>query len=304
VSEPYHSGSITVQERTGERDLADANGRIIGAKISERAQPFLAKQSYCALGWVDRDGMLWGSFVEAGPGFASSAADGEKLELDLSRVKNAPHSIPALGSLPAARRVGLLFIDLETRRRLRVNGNVETLSSTSLTIDVSESFPNCPKYIQSRVMKPRASARRAPASESGDSMTREVAALIAAADTAFVSSMSPAGDIECSHRGGRPGFVQIRDSALHIPDYRGNSMFKSLGNLLLTPRAGLCFVDFDGGRQLQITGDVRVDLGTNRADEASCDVRPSWSLIPRQWKLAPLMSEVDWQFIAPSPFNP
>jgi predicted pyridoxine 5'-phosphate oxidase superfamily flavin-nucleotide-binding protein len=300
VSESYHSGSIAVQERAGERTQAASNGRLIADRISEKAQSFLAKQSYCALGWADSQGMPWSCFLEASAGFASGDANGTLLQLDLRAVKNAPYTVPDIDSLHAARRVGMLFIDLENRRRLRVNGLVKQLASTSLQIQVAECFPNCPKYIQSRTKKPRTTASPEAASEVGSTITPQVAALVSSADTAFIASMSPDGQVECSHRGGRPGFVQIEDGTLRVPDYPGNSMFKTLGNLLLHPHAALCFVDFDSHRQLQMVGDVQLDLDAPTV----ANTRRRWSLVPRQWKLTPLVDDVDWQLISASPFNP
>ena len=62
-----------------------------------------------------------------------------------------------------------------------------------------------------------------------------------------------------SHRGGPAGFVQVEDpSTLLIPDYSGNNMFMTLGNLAVYPRAGLLFIDFETGDLLQITGRAEI----------------------------------------------
>lgn len=59
--------------------------------------------------------------------------------------------------------------------------------------------------------------------------------------------------------GGKPGFVRIDgDRTLTIPDFSGNSMFNTFGNLELNPRAGLLFIDFDQGNLLYLTGSAEV----------------------------------------------
>jgi len=87
--------------------------------------------------------------------------------------------------------------------------------------------------------------------------------LIAGADTFFVASRSRAGaangGLDMSHRGGRPGFVDIRDDTLVIPDFRGNRFFNTLGNFLGDPRAALLFIDFASGDLLQLQGLVTID---------------------------------------------
>ena len=87
--------------------------------------------------------------------------------------------------------------------------------------------------------------------------------LYEAADTFFVASAHPRRGTDVSHRGGDPGFVRMLDDhTLRVPDYAGNSMFNTLGNLHVNPRAGLLFVDFDRWRTLQLTGTatIRFDL--------------------------------------------
>ena len=70
---------------------------------------------------------------------------------------------------------------------------------------------------------------------------------------------SATNGMDASHRGGDPGFVAVEDPhTLSIPDYAGNNHYNTLGNLLLDPRAGLLFLDFEGGHTLQLTG--RVEL--------------------------------------------
>lgn len=304
--EPYHSGEREIQERTGERDKAILNGRAIGSRIPAAAATFLGKQQYCALGWVSPQGDVWSSFAAGPAGFAAANEAGTTLSIDLAGADPVLHSIPPLGGLRAGDHLGVLFMDFATRRRLRVNGKAAEASRTLVRVDVAEAFPNCPKYIQRREPAPAASAPSQGAADvrRGQGLNRESIAWIAAADTFFVAGAHPAGPVDVSHRGGGAGFVKLRGGDLLIPDYPGNSMFRTLGNFALNPRAGLTFVDFSGSRQLQITGDVRLDLEAGEGLGATGGTGRWWAFSPRRWIVSSLSPRLAWGPIESSPYNP
>jgi predicted pyridoxine 5'-phosphate oxidase superfamily flavin-nucleotide-binding protein len=78
---------------------------------------------------------------------------------------------------------------------------------------------------------------------------------IEGADTFFIGSLHAEAGVDCSHRGGNPGFVRVlNERRLAFPDYSGNNMFQTLGNLSVDPRAGLLFLNFETGDTLQLTG--------------------------------------------------
>jgi hypothetical protein len=76
----------------------------------------------------------------------------------------------------------------------------------------------------------------------------------------FLATSDDKGRADCSFKGGLPGFVQVTgDSELAFPDYDGNGMFKSLGNILLNPEIGLLFIDMgDKPRRLRVNGRASV----------------------------------------------
>jgi hypothetical protein len=82
--------------------------------------------------------------------------------------------------------------------------------------------------------------------------------LIRGADTFFLGTTHPERGSDASHRGGPPGCVRVDGGQLWWPDYPGNNMFNSLGNLAVDPEAALLFLDFDTGRTLQLTGAAEV----------------------------------------------
>jgi uncharacterized protein len=75
----------------------------------------------------------------------------------------------------------------------------------------------------------------------------------------FLASADAQGHPDCSYKGGVPGFVQVRDErTLEVPDYDGNGMYRSLGNIRSNPNVGLLFIDFETPKRLRVNGTARV----------------------------------------------
>jgi predicted pyridoxine 5'-phosphate oxidase superfamily flavin-nucleotide-binding protein len=177
-------------------------------------------------------------------------------------------SDPLLESFERAAPVGLLGIEFETRRRNRLNGIVSSRGANGFRVAVSQSFGNCPQYIQARRVlqfRTRSEAETGTAIPEGRLLSRAAREAVSRADTFFIATASaePLGEarsegLDVSHRGGKPGFVRVDEedgaSVLTFPDFRGNFQFNTLGNLLVNPRAGVLFVDFATGDLLSLTG--------------------------------------------------
>jgi uncharacterized protein len=90
--------------------------------------------------------------------------------------------------------------------------------------------------------------------------TADDRAFIEAAIYFFIATADAEGRPDCSFKGGAPGFVRMTGaSELAFPDYDGNGMFKSLGNLLVNPNIGLLFIAMHGRPQrLRVNGTARV----------------------------------------------
>jgi predicted pyridoxine 5'-phosphate oxidase superfamily flavin-nucleotide-binding protein len=152
-----------------------------------------------------------------------------------------------------------------TRRRLRLNGRFERDREGRIVVHADEVYSNCPKYIQRRegereaVARPPAEARRTSALDDAQR------AWIRRADTFFVASHHPEAGADASHRGGMPGFVEVHGNRLTWPDYAGNAMFNTLGNIAANPRAGIVVPDFDAGAALQLTGRAAIVWDPERA---------------------------------------
>jgi predicted pyridoxine 5'-phosphate oxidase superfamily flavin-nucleotide-binding protein len=198
--------------------------------------------------------------------------------------------------------VGLLGIELHTRRRNRLNGLVRRISPAAFDVLVQQSFGNCPQYIQLRdfafVREPTAPAGIAPSELDG--LDDRARAMIAGSDTFFVASYvddaARGREVDVSHRGGRPGFVRIgTDGVLTIPDFSGNRFFNTLGNLIANPKAGLMFVDFEIGDVLQLTGDAEVFLDSPEIAMIQGAER-LWRITPRRILYRPDALPLRWRF--------
>jgi uncharacterized protein len=256
---PFHPGESAIQERLGVRDKVEAaGGRVLRDYMTEQHRSFFAQLPFIVVGSVDAAGRPWASLVAAPSGFVQSPD-----EHTLVVRARPPAADPLASSLAVGASLGLLGIELPTRRRNRANGTVVAVDAAGFRIRIEQSFGNCPKYIQRRT--PRIVSADAPAKawtfESGGGLDPWSRRLIAAADTLFVASYvdPPQGGekrmVDVSHRGGKPGFVRVGDDGtLTIPDFVGNFLFNTLGNLLLNPRAGVVIADFGTGDMLFLSG--------------------------------------------------
>lgn len=305
IENVFHAGELAVQERAGEMAQAERNGEVIDDSIMAAALPFVAAQPMVVVGSVDTAGDVWASVVMGETGFMK-ATDPHTIDFDLAQVYRDPHD-PLWANLEQDPRAGLLMIELATRRRLRVNGRMETVSPDRLRLRVDEAYPNCPKYIQRRHLGGvTAEPGDAPATpRTGTSLDAPVEDLIGTADTLFVASVAPGGGLDASHRGGPPGFVRILDErTLRVPDYVGNSMFNTLGNFTAYPRAGLVFLDFERSRVLQLVGRPEIRWDVEGAPEETGGTLRYWDFRIDRWIDTTLPFKAEWEFLDASPFNP
>lgn len=92
--------------------------------------------------------------------------------------------------------------------------------------------------------------------------TDEDRAFIARCAMVFVATADAQGRPDCSYKGGLPGFVRTLDEhTLALPDYDGNGMYRSWGNLLVNPHVGLLFLDFENPKRIRVNGTARIDEG-------------------------------------------
>ena len=286
-----------MQRTAGAADKLAARGNLLRDHMTDQHRQFYAQLPFLIAGAVDRAGDPWATILSGEPGFLH-APDPHRLSIATSRDPGDP----ADEGMEDGDAIGLLGIELHTRRRNRLNGLVERHGADSFHVTVQQSFGNCPQYIQARdfrfVRDPALRAGRLPhALERSDARGR---AMIAAADTFFVASYIDRRDgtreVDVSHRGGRPGFVRVGDDgALTIPDFSGNRFFNTLGNILTNPKAGLLFVDFETGDLLQLSGSADVILDSPEIARFQGAER-LWRVTPRRIHLRPDALPLRWTF--------
>ena len=300
VSVLFHEGERAVQRRAGVERVAAQVGRGIMSFVPAEFGAFLSRQPFVVVASQDQQGRVWASLIAGGVGFARALDDRQILLAGLP----APGD-PLEGALerPPA-RIGVLAIEFGTRQRIRLNGAAQR-TGEGVLLTASEAFGNCSKYIQRRLPAGQLTGPAAPAHRESAALDARQRALVRRADTFFIASAHPKRGADASHRGGRPGFVEVADGGrrLAFPDYSGNRMFQTLGNLTVNPRAGLLFLDWDTGSALQLSGRAQIVWdaqalrsrpGAERLLEVSLDAVHEYErAMPASWSL-----------IEPYPRNP
>ncbi len=278
IPEPFHAGELRAQRLAG----GGPAGAPIRSRMPDQHRQFFPLLPFVCVSVADEDGWPLATLLHGEPGFASSPAPGQL------RIATLPDlDDPAHAHLKPGAAIGLLGIDLATRRRNRENGLLARVDGDGLLVDVRQSFGNCPKYIHVRRLA-RVVRERGLVETFGAEPPQDAARLIAACETMFVASASGdavqagARGLDISHRGGAAGFLRLSGNAITVPDYPGNRYFNTLGNLLLEPRAALVMVDLDSGDILQLQGVAEV--AWRAASPADALAERSWTFtIARGW---------------------
>lgn len=269
LSAPFHAGEQAVQERAGVRDKIEAIGqRVIRSFMPEPHRELFGKLPLFFVGSLDAQRRPWASVLAGQPGFVTTP---NERRLRIAAMPTAGD--PLAQALRLGAPLGLLGIEAQTRRRNRVNGTVVECDAGGFTVGVDQSFGNCPQYIQARVphrVRAPGPGAEAPAERLGAGLHAAAIGLVRAADTLFIASAAAqarghagAQGVDVSHRGGRPGFVRVDAAAggpvvLTLPDFRGNLMFNTLGNIAAHPQAGLLFIDHASGDLLHLSGRAEI----------------------------------------------
>jgi len=252
--DPFHDGERALQAQAGmQARMAEVGPRAIRDHMPEQHRDFFAQLPFLVVGSVDADGQPWASVLSGPPGFVQSP-DPRTLQI----AARAHSDSPLADHLQVGAPLGLLGIQPHTRRRNRMNGSVVRAGDAGFDVAVEQSFGNCPKYIRTREAFYFGDDEPAAPAQPLAALDDAARTLITRADTLFIASAHAEG-VDVSHRGGAPGFVTVGPGdLLTLPDYAGNFFFNTLGNLLLEPRAGLLFIDFDSGDLLQVSGRAQI----------------------------------------------
>ncbi|WP_068826011.1 pyridoxamine 5'-phosphate oxidase family protein [Pseudomonas sp. BMS12] len=298
MDSPFHPGEQYIQNRLGVRaKLEEIGRRVIRDHMPEQHREFFAKLPWLLVGSLDTNGQPHASVLWGTSGFVQ-APQPERLRI----TARAEADDPLAANLHAGAGVGLLGIELPTRRRNRLNGRLAEIDDEGFTVAVQQSFGNCPKYIQAR---PWQVERRQPgALELGTGLDPRWLPLALGCDTLFIASHH-AQDVDISHRGGPTGFLGLgSDGRLWLPDYSGNLMFNTLGNLLLEPRCALLWIDFSNGDLLHLEAHAEVVWPEHYPEPAPAGAERQIAFTPGHWHLRKSRLPLAFGPAEPSPYLP
>ncbi len=251
----FHPGEATMQQASGIDTAA------FDAAVDQPFQPelnpsevrFVGKRTFSVAASVDGERRPWASPLLGQAGELFTVEDSTTVLIRTQPVANDPF----LDNVANQGEMGVLYFDPSQRRRAKSLGRGSIEADGTIVYRMHRNFGLCTKYIYKRAHDPAGpvSEPSRPAPTVGDRLSVDDRRQLVAADTIFLASHSEQHGADPTHRGGPNGFVSVRDDAtIELPDYAGNGMFQTLGNLLLDDRIGLLTIDFETGRSLQLTG--------------------------------------------------
>jgi hypothetical protein len=304
IKNPFHPGEVFIQEEADEREMALLNGRMYEDVIMPPAHKFISQQFFLVMSAFS-NGEISATVLYGNPGFTSPDESGKHLFISLTALKNADQD-PVIGQLKIGDAVGTLAIELSSRRRLRINGHLIEKTAERLMIEVDESYGNCPMYIQKRQVEISTTDSSAePGLITGSLLSSDAVEIINNSDTFFVGSMNPGGDADISHRGGNPGFVRfLSGDTLQIPDYKGNSLFNTFGNMHVYPKTTLVFWDFQKYRLLHLWGTSEVLINADDPENLTGGTKRFWQFKIERFTIQTNAIPFGLKLLEMSPFNP
>ncbi|EWC46433.1 hypothetical protein DRE_04376 [Drechslerella stenobrocha 248] len=279
----FHPGEVNVQRLLHVPNQDNPTVPFLHPGVAR----FISASKLVAIGTTSPSGHPWTSLLAGAPGFAQGVGSG------LLAIQTViPAGDPIYENLGEkgwgevedglAKGEGMvagLAVDLEKRLRVKFYGRSgremrrANKRAVGLVMEVEQTLWNCPKYMNARQLDIVAAEPPEPVAESttlSASLPQEALDLISRSDMFFVSSRNGYTDMDTNHRGGPPGFVRVlppsdpaadEPTTLVWPEYSGNRLYQTLGNLQVTPLAGLTFPDYNTGDILYTTGTVEILIG-------------------------------------------
>ncbi|KAM7199631.1 hypothetical protein V8F33_004283 [Rhypophila sp. PSN 637] len=253
-----------------------------------------------ALGTLDQEGNIWTTLWGGEKGFARPVARNVLALQSLLSVKGDPF----LGALlqldennnalkggvikPAGegKMMSGLSVDLETRDRVKLAGRVLVASldnnsgeseraavrEIQLAMVVDEGLGNCPKYMNRKEIHAHVPNPTVIGLKGGLKLTNQALDLIEQADMMFMSTTN-GKTMDTNIRGGPAGFIRVLRNQdgddggviLVYPEYSGNQLYQSIGNLQVDNRIGVVIPDFETSDVLYLTGETELLVGSKAA---------------------------------------
>ncbi|KAI9890488.1 MAG: hypothetical protein M1814_003972 [Vezdaea aestivalis] len=285
----WHQGEELMQNllHAPKRENPAAPGLTAGAAW------MMEDSSLLVVGTLDDDDQPWTSIWGGTEGTAQKiqaniVAIGTNIDRDNDPVVRALLGNHSAGSIVRSegrgKMISALGLNLEQRRRIKLFGRMvagaykkpeaadtspsSDVDEAQVIIKIEESMNNCPKYINTRHVRP---VQPEPHLVSETlPLHPDAIKLVEKSDMLFISSSNHDEDMDSNHRGGPPGFVRVlanedAGTVLVYPEYSGNRLYQTLGNLQMTPKAGITFPDYDTGDVLYLTGETTILSGQDAA---------------------------------------
>jgi ferredoxin-NADP reductase/predicted pyridoxine 5'-phosphate oxidase superfamily flavin-nucleotide-binding protein len=279
---PYHQGEQQMHKLLNlpPRDNPTSSMLTPHAVFALQQAPLLA------VGTLDSQGYPWTSIWGGSANFSEPLGGGIIGTRTIVDGVNDPVVEALVGKAEKGdmirgeeKMVSSLAIDLMSRKRMKLFGrmvagtisevDVEYAAGTApiagapekqdqiqLITKIEQSLGNCPKYLNQYTIQPALVSSKLVSR--GSLLSTEAKAVVTNADMFFLSSSS-GEDMDTNYRGGPPGFVRIlSDTEIVYPEYSGNRLYQSLGNLLVNPKIGITFPAYETGDVLYITGTVDI----------------------------------------------
>ncbi|KAL7819930.1 hypothetical protein V8C26DRAFT_393810 [Trichoderma gracile] len=245
-----------------------------------------------ALGTLDDEGRPWTTVWGGERGFARPVAEGViglksavdkkydpvyKAFWESSVEKSGSPDEDGIIRPEGGKMMSALSIDLETRDRVKLAGRLIAgadirgpESEVQLAFHVEESLGNCPKYINKKALETVVPQPELVPGGPDGMLPPEAVALIEKADMFFLSSTNGVS-MDTNHRGGPAGFIRVLKNdgdgvELVYPEYSGNRLYQSLGNLKVNPLIGIVIPDYTTSDALYLTGRSTILLGKQASD--------------------------------------
>ncbi|KAK4155716.1 hypothetical protein C8A00DRAFT_31469 [Chaetomidium leptoderma] len=239
-----------------------------------------------AVGTVDDQGRPWTSIWGGERGFAQPVAQNILGIQSLVDKTHDPVVQALLGKATKGevlrpengRTMSALSIDLDSRDRVKVAGKMavgtvagrpdnDTIGEVQIAMAIQESLGNCPKYLNKKAI--RAHIPSPELVSSSLPLPPDALALIEKADMFFLSSTN-GQTMDTNHRGGPAGFVRVvsnspTDVVLAYPEFSGNRLYQTLGNLHTNPLIGIAIPDYSTSDVLYLTGSTQLLVGAAAA---------------------------------------
>ena len=286
---PWHEGEIAMAKAMRVPDMDNPTFPSLSPQLANHARvaPLIA------IGTLDKQGRPWTTLWGGEKGISQPIAQGV-LGIRSQVVRQHDPVVEELvgkdGDGTVVREEGVgrmvsgLTIDLETRKRTKLYGRMiagalsmredeatesqQHVAEVQLVLKIEQSLGNCPKYLNKKHVEP---AESNPELVSDDpQLPQHALDLLARADLFFLSSANHDQDMDTNHRGGPAGFVRVisndpTGAVLCYPEYSGNRLYQTLGNLKVNPVVGICVPDFETGDMLYLTGTTEILIGTDAA---------------------------------------